>query len=227
MSYGIALHVWGEYACFTRPEMKVERVSYDVMTPSAARGIVSAIYWKKEINWAIDRIHVLKPIRFVSIRRNELGGKIPQREVSRAMRPNSTDKLYTLIEEDRRQRAATVLREVAYIIEAHFTLTGAETPENTPAKHISVFNRRAQKGQCFQQPCLGTREFPAHFAWLDRDRPETFPVTELKQEQQHKDLGLMLHHIDFADEHKPYFFKAQIKGGIIEVPRFRSAGVIA
>lgn len=227
MSYGIALHVWGEYACFTRPEMKVERVSYDVMTPSAARGILSAIYWKKEIAWAIDRIHVLKPIRFVSIRRNELGGKISQSIVSTAMQRNSTDKLYTLIEEDRQQRAATVLREVAYIIEAHFTLTGAETPENTPAKHISVFNRRAQKGQCFQQPCLGTREFPAHFAWLDRDRPETFPVTELKQQEKTKDLGWMLHDIDFAHENTPYFFKAQLQGGTIKVPPFHSTQVIA
>lgn len=217
MSYGIALHVWGEYACFTRPEMKVERVSYDVMTPSAARGIVSAIYWKKEIDWAIDRIHVLKPIRFVSIRRNQLGGKIPQSKVSGAMRRKSTADLHTLIEEDRQQRAATVLREVAYIIEAHFTLTGPETPENTPAKHISVFNRRARKGQCFQQPCLGTREFPGHFAWLDRDRPETFPVTELKREEQDKDLGWMLYDIDFAHEKNPCFFRARMKDGIIEV----------
>ncbi len=225
MSYGIALHVWGEYACFTRPEMKVERVSYDVMTPSAARGIVSAIYWKREIAWVIDRIHVLKPIRFASIRRNELGGKLPRSKASGAMRRNSTAGLYTLIEEDRQQRAATVLREVAYVIEAHFTLSGAETPENTPAKHISMFNRRAQKGQCFQQPCLGTREFPAHFAWLDPDRTESFPATELRGDEADKDFAWMLHDIDFAHEHTSCFFRARMKGGIIAVPPFHGAAV--
>ena len=113
MAIGIKLHIWGEYACFTRPEMKVERVSYDVITPSAARGILSAIHWKPAMNWIIDRIHVLKPIRFESIRRNELGGKIPLNNVKKAIKSKSVQGLYTLIEEDRQQRAATVLKEVA------------------------------------------------------------------------------------------------------------------
>ena len=123
MSYGIKLHIWGDYACFTRPEMKVERVSYDVMTPSAARGILEAIHWKPAIAWCVDKIHVLKPIRFESLRRNELGSKISSRNASTAMNKKSTEGLYALIEEDRQQRATTLLRDVAYVIEAHFELT--------------------------------------------------------------------------------------------------------
>ena len=134
MAYGVKLHVWGEYACFTRPEMKVERVSYDVMTPSAARGILEAIHWKPAIRWTIDRIHVLKPIRFESLRRNELGGKIPAGNVHKAMRSGTTDGLRTVIEGDRQQRAATLLRGVAYVIEAHFTLTDSAKAATTPRR---------------------------------------------------------------------------------------------
>lgn len=226
MAYGIALHVWGDYACFTRPEMKAERVSYDVITPSAARGILSAIYWKPQIAWVIDRIHVLKPIRFESVRRNELGNKLSVSTVSGAMRRKSTANLFTLIEDDRQQRAATVLRDVAYVIEAHFYLTVAETADNTPAKHISMFNRRAQKGQCFQHPCLGTREFPAYFAWLDPERSELFPKHSLGDDAN-KDLGWMLHDIDFSHNNTPHFFRAEMKDGIINVPPFRSEEVKA
>lgn len=133
MSYGVRLKVWGEYACFTRPEMKVERVSYDVMTPSAARGILEAIYWKPTIVWVVDRIHVLKPIRFDNIRRNELSGKLAPGTVKKAMNDGCSP-VEVFIEEDRQQRAALILRDVAYIIEAHFSFTGSE--DNNPAKHL-------------------------------------------------------------------------------------------
>ena len=146
MTYGVRLHVWGAHACFTRPEMKVERVSYDVMTPSAARGILEAIHWKPAIRWVIDRIHVLKPIRFQSIRRNEVGHKVSAALAERAMRAGRSTGLQLLVDEDRQQRAATVLRDVAYVIEAHFELTAKAGPEDNPGKHLDIFNRRAARG---------------------------------------------------------------------------------
>lgn len=160
MTYGIKLHIWGGRACFTRPEMKVERVSYDVITPSAARGILEAIHWKPAIRWEIDRIHVLKPVRFESIRRNEVGSKIGLGNIKKAMNAQSTQDLYTVADEDRQQRASTVLRDVAYVIEAHFVLTPKASSEDNEGKHLDIFKRRARQGQCFHQPCMGTREFP-------------------------------------------------------------------
>jgi CRISPR-associated protein Cas5d len=203
--------------------MKVERVSYDVITPSAARGILEAIHWKPAIAWRVDKIHVLKPIRFESLRRNELGSKISARNASTAMNNKSTEGLYTLIEEDRQQRATTLLRDVAYVIEAHFELTAKAGAEDSVGKHLDQFNRRARKGQCFHQPCMGTREFPAHFALIEPDAP--LPATELTLEQQNRDLGWMLHDIDFTNHNTPHFFKANIQGGAIEVPPFHSEQV--
>jgi CRISPR-associated protein Cas5d len=159
MSYGIRLLISGDHACFTRPEMKVERVSYDVMTPSAARGILEAIHWKPAIRWVIDEIRVLKPIRFQSIRRNEVGQKAPAGKLKSAMRAGSLEGVQLLADEDRQQRAATVLVDVAYVIAAHFELTNRAGPDDNEGKHLDTFNRRAARGQCFQQPCLGTREF--------------------------------------------------------------------
>jgi CRISPR-associated protein Cas5d len=216
VSFGIKLHIWGDYACFTRPEMKVERVSYDVITPSAARGILEAIHWKPAISWVVDKIHVLKPIRFESVRRNELGSKISARNVGAAMKAKSTEGLHTLIEEDRQQRAATVLRDVGYIIEAHFVLTPKADASDTEAKHISIFNRRAASGQCFHQPCMGTREFPASFALIEE--AQSLPATELSEADQSRDLGWMLHDIDFAHGNTPYFFRAKLEAGVINVP---------
>src|SRR4051812_13927586 len=155
MAYGIRLKVWGDHACFTRPEMKVERVSYDVLTPSAARGILEAIHWKPAIRWVIDRVCVLEPIRFESIRRNEVSHKASVVNAERAMRSGRLDGLCLLVEEDRQQRAATVLRQVAYVIEAHFELTDKAGPDDSPGKHLDTFSRRARRGQCFHQPCLG------------------------------------------------------------------------
>ena len=188
MSYGVRLHVWGEYACFTRPEMKVERVSYDVMTPSAARGILEAVHWKPAIRWVIDRIHVLKPIRFENLRRNELGGKIPA-NVRKAMRAGSTVGLHTLIEDDRQQRAATVLRDVGYIIDAHFVLTDAARVDDTEAKHLAMFNRRAARGQCFHRPCLGTREFAADFELVEDTMPSAYLPSESAQPRPRLDAA--------------------------------------
>ena len=214
MAYGIKLHIWGERACFTRPEMKVERVSYDVITPSAARGILEAIHWKPAIRWVVDSIQVLKPIRFESIRRNEVGGKLSAASVAKAIKAGRTDGLHAIVEEDRQQRAATVLREVGYVIGAHFELTDRAGAEDSVGKHLDIFNRRARKGQCFQAPCLGTREFPAHFQLLENDQH----LSSHEALVGTRDLGWMLHDFDFADDMSPRFFRAYMVDGLIAVP---------
>lgn len=224
MAFGIRLLVWGDRACFTRPEMKVERVSYDVITPSAARGILEAIHWKPAIRWTVDRIHVLKPIRFESIRRNEVGSKLSPTSVAKAMKARSTAGLANHVDEDRQQRAATVLRDVAYVIEAHFDLTPKAGPDDSVGKHLDIFNRRARKGQCFQMPCMGVREFPANFQLLEHGEAIPEKHESLLPE---RDLGWMLHDIDFETNMTPRFFRAQISGGVIEVPPWQGDGVKA
>ena len=214
MAHGVKLHIWGEYACFTRPEMKVERVSYDAMTPSAARGILEAIHWKPAIRWVIDRIHVLKPIRFENFRRNEMGGRIAAGNVRKAIKAGATRSLRTFIEEDRQQRAATLLRDVAYVIEAHFVLTDAAGATDTEAKHLAMFNRRATRGQCFHRPYLGTREFPADFALVG----DSMPRSDLPSDKRNQELGWMLHDIDYGDKMTPRFFRATLRDGAIDVP---------
>ncbi|MBU1320032.1 MAG: type I-C CRISPR-associated protein Cas5c [candidate division Zixibacteria bacterium] len=209
MAFGVKLKVWGDYACFTRPEMKVERVSYDVMTPSAARAVLEAVYWKPSIRWVVDRIHVLNPIRFMNIRRNEVASKIPLKNVTAAMKdPHASLALF--IEDDRQQRVAMVLRDVCYGIEAHFDYTGDE--DKSDGKHLDMFNRRAREGQCFTQPYLGCREFSANFEPVDE-----FPPSPLTGKQ---DLGWMLHEIDFANDMEARFFRAEMVDGIIDVPLF-------
>lgn len=222
--FGVKLKVWGDYACFTRPEMKVERVSYDVMTPSAARGILEAIYWKPAIRWVITRIHVLNPIRFDNIRRNELSGKMPMGNVKTAMK-NRESPVEVFIENERQQRAALVLRDAHYVIEAHFEFTGDE--DNNPAKHKEIFDRRAGKGQCHHRPYLGCREFPAHF-----EPVEALPRSQHKGE---RDLGWMLHDICFKKgdqgvkcfDAAAKFFHAVMRNGIIDVPPLNGKGVRA
>ena len=221
----IRLHIWGRYACFTRPEMKVERVSYDVITPSAARGVLAAVHWKPAIRWVIDRIYVLKPIRFESVRRNELGSKISASKVSGAMSRKSVQGLYSVIEDDRQQRAATVLKDVGYVIEAHAVLTPQAGESDNITKHIEMFKRRASKGQCFQQPCMGVREFPADFALVDDNDP--LPESGLPESECNRDLGWMLHDIDFDHGNTPRFFRAEMKNGIIDVPPFYAEEVKA
>jgi CRISPR-associated protein Cas5d len=213
MAYGIRLKVWGDNACFTRPEMKVERVSYDVMTPSAARGILEAIHWKPAIRWVIDAIHLLEPIRFQSIRRNEVGHKAPAGKIKTAMNRESLEGLHILVDEDRQQRASTVLAKVAYVIEAHFEMTEKAGEGDNEGKHLDCFNRRAAKGQCFHQPCLGTREFAASFELLPADAPLPKAIEETR------DLGFMLWDIDHQAKDRPsFFFRAQMLNGIIKVP---------
>jgi CRISPR-associated protein Cas5d len=212
MSYGIRLLVSGDYACFTRPELKVERVTYDVMTPSAARGILEAIHWKPAIRWAVEKIHVLKPIRFQSIRRNEVAQKVPVGAVRKAMKSDSLAGLTLVVENERQQRAATILADVAYVIEARFEMTDKAGPDDNPGKHLDIFNRRARKGQCFHQPCLGTREFPARFSLLEADAPIPTPIAE------DRDLGFMLWDIDHAGDRASLFFRARLDGGVVHVP---------
>ncbi len=213
MAYGIRLKVWGDYGCFTRPEMKVERVSYDVMTPSAARGILEAIHWKPAIRWIIDSIHVLEPIRFQSIRRNEVGHKAPYGKIKSAMKRGDLEGLQQLVDEDRQQRAATVLVKPAYLIEAHFELTDKAGEGDSEGKHLDIFNRRAARGQCFHQPCLGTREFAASFELV----PSGTPLPEAIEESC--DLGFMLWDIDHQAQGRPsLFFRAKLENGIVQVP---------
>ena len=245
MAQGIRLHVWGELACFTRPEMKVERVSYDVMTPSAARGVIEAIYWKPEIRWVIDRLHVLRPIRFTSLRRNEVASKIPAKGkagVGAAMKAGK-GRLNLVVEDDRQQRAATVLRDVGYVIEAHFEIVDGEA---NPGKHLDQFNRRARAGQCFHRPYLGCREFPAHFALVE-EPDDPMPASELAADDRDRDLGYMLHDIAYApagDGKKspydvvesnqgrrltatPQFFRAHLSDGVLDVGRCLKEGGVS
>jgi len=225
MAYGIQLHVWGEFACFTRPEMKAERVSYDLITPSAARGVLEAIYWKPQIRWVIDRIHVLKPVRFVSIRRNEVGKKMPAPS-KKLMSGEETGRPGLIIEDERQQRASLILRDVAYLIEAHFDLLDPGEPEG---KHLDMFNRRARKGQYFHHPYLGTREFPAYFSLVEPDTEA--PASELAPGDRDGDFGFMLHDIAFDQDPKTKrvkdttarFFRAEMRDGIVEVPPFHQA----
>lgn len=217
MSYGIKLHVWGDYACFTRPEMKVERVSYDVMTPSAARGILEAVHWKPAIRWVIDRLHVLRPVRFENIRKNEIGSKISSRNAKAAMASGDLSELHMAVDDHRQQRATMALRNVAYVIEAHFEMTD-RAGDDTPGKHHDIFRRRAQKGQCFHRPSLGLREFTADFEWLDE-----VPASTLTGWQ---DLGWMLYDIDFANDRTPQFFRTEMVDGVIDVAAARDGGLV-
>ncbi len=217
MGFGVKLHVWGDYACFTRPEMKVERVSYDVITPSAARGILEAVHWKPAIRWVVDRIHVLNPIRFENIRKNEVGAKISARNAKSAMVSGDLSGLHLLVDENRQQRATMALRDVAYVIEAHFEMTD-KADDDSPAKHFDIFKRRAQKGQCFHRPALGLREFAASFDWV-----EEAPQSALAGRH---DLGWMLYDIDFGNGNVPQFFRAEMVNGVIDVAAARAAGMV-
>lgn len=234
MAFGIKLEVWGDYAAFNRPEMKVERVSYDVMTPSAARGILEAIYWKPEMRWVVDEIRVLRPIRFAQVRRNEVGSKIAvrgTRGVSSAMRVEA-GVLSMDIQSERQQRAALVLRDVRYGIQAHVEVVDPGDLASPEAKHLEMFKRRALRGQYFHHPYLGVREFPAYFEPVDEldTPPDEF--------QGERDLGWMLHDIeyihdpdgDIVDSNKgnklraePRFFRALLKDGVLDVPPLSTA----
>lgn len=214
MSFGITVRVKGDYALFTRPEMKVERVSYDVITPSAARGIIEAVYWKPAIRWVIDRIHVLNPIQFTNVRRNEVGEKVSFATAKSLMRGSSQNDFFLDVLSSRQQRAAMVLRDVEYVIEAHFEIVPEKAGEgDTPEKHYNIALRRLRKGQHHDQPCLGTREFAANVSILEN---ESIPVSQLIGEN---DLGWMLYDMDFSDPEdiKPIFFRAIMVDGILDL----------
>ncbi len=233
------LEVWGNYACFTRPEMKVERVSYDVMTPSAARAIFEAIFWKPAFKWVVKKIEVINPIKWINIRRNEIG----------AVANNSDQKIF--IEDKRQQRAGLLLKDVRYRIYAELVFIPPKNRKTTPnpvsenlvdieekqdlltndlkeehknenpAKYNSMFERRAKKGQCFYQPYLGCREFSCFFKLIDTSSELTPPIDETR------DLGFMLYDLDFSNpkDIKPAFFRAKINHGIINIPDWNSEEV--
>jgi CRISPR-associated protein Cas5d len=193
--------------------MKAERVSYDVITPSAARGILEAVYWKPAICWVIERIRVLNPIRFDTIRRNELESKTALRTVIQAAK-GASKTLEVLVEDIRQQRASLVLRDVVYIIEASFTMTQKAGSSDNPGKVLDTFRRRVAAGRCFHRPYLGCREFPAMFD----APPEEMPAPDASLLGV-RDLGYMLHDIDFEDGMTPYFFRPTMRDGVIDIPR--------
>ena len=210
----IQVEVWGDYACFTRPEMKTERVSYDCMTPSAARGLLESIYWHPGLRWVIDRIHVCAPIRFTNIRRNEVRDTIPWRKIETAMKTGQGSDLYLATPKSIQQRAAMVLTDVHYVIDAHFVMTDSAAPGDNPGKFQDILKRRLERGQFYSMPYFGTREFPAHFR-----RCETLPPCpeDLKGT---RDLGWMLWDMDYRDPEDitPKFFRAGLVNGVMTVP---------
>jgi CRISPR-associated protein Cas5d len=218
MSQSFCLEVSGEFACFTRPEMKVERVSYDVITPSAARAVFEAILWKPAIRWHICKIEVLNPIRWMNLRRNEVASVVPAGAVKSAMKQGK-GQLGLYIEEDRQQRAGLFLRDVRYRLHADFELLSQGT-DNTQVKFAEMFKRRASKGQCFNQPYLGTREFSCAFKLVDGNEPLQID----KELQGTRELGWMLYDMDFADTDNPMprFFQATLRDGVLNVPAWNS-----
>lgn len=207
----ISVEVWGEYACFSRPEMKTERVSYDVMTPSAARGILESIYWHPGLQWHIDRIHVCAPIRFVNIRRNEVSEKLKASVVRTAIKTG--EPLYLATPKYIQQRATTALRDVRYVIQAHFTITEKAAAGDNAGKFQDIMKRRLQRGQCYHQPCFGVREFPAQFRLC-----EALPQCPPELLGKH-DLGYMLYDLDYSDPeaYRPTFFRAVLCDGVLEL----------
>lgn len=204
----IQLEVWGPYALFSRPEMHVERVSYDVPTPSAARGMVEAIYYHPGLQWHIRRIYVLNPIRFTNIRRNEVKGKILRDDVYNAIQGGKVPFLAT--SQQIAQRAAMVLQDVHYVIEAEFTMTDRAAPGDNPGKFQDIVTRRMVKGQCYHTPYFGCREFPAAFrAWQGGAIPTISTSC---------DLGFMLYDLDYSDPENitPTYFRAKLEHGVLD-----------
>ena len=222
------LEVWGDYACFTRPELKVERVSYDVITPSAARAIFEAILFKKyAMRWQVTKIEVLKPIKWTSVRRNEVG----------ATANVKSSGIY--IEDKRQQKNSLLLKDVKYRIWAKLVfIPVSERPkeafakhkpgaDENPMKYYQMFERRAEQGQCFTQPYLGTREFSASFRLVDSDKEELIPALSANDDGN-RDLGIMLYDMDFSNpkDIQPMFYRAYMKEGVIIVPPFNSEEIL-
>lgn len=206
----VKVEIWGDYALFSRPELKTERVTYDVITPSAARGILEAIYWHPGLRWIIDRIYVLSPIRTTSIRRNEVQSKISASNV-RTVMAGGQGALYISTSKDIVQRSSVVLQDVRYVIEAHFDMTDKAAESDNPGKFQDIMKRRLRKGQCFAQPYAGCREFTLNFReWED----EKIPAID-----ETRDLGYMLWDIDYSDasDIQPLFFRAKMEKGVIDL----------
>lgn len=214
------LELSGPWACFTRPEMKVERVSYDVITPSAARACFEAILWKPAIRWHVRKIEVLKPIRWINLRRNEVASVVSTRNIETAMK-NGTGDLALYVEDDRQQRAGLFLRDVAYRVHADLEFLRERDPDTSAMKYQEMFERRAGKGQCVNQPYLGCREFAAAFRLVADPFIEAPPIAE------QRDLGFMLHDLDFTkpNDPQPRFFRAKLDNGVVEVPAWDSEEV--
>lgn len=213
MGVGVKVNVWGDYALFSRPELKVERYSYDIITPSAARGILEAIYWHPGMRWIIDKIYVKNPIQFTSVRRNEVKSKILASNVLQVY--NGADKpLYISTKEDIVQRASVLLCHVSYVIEAHFEMTEKANASDNPGKFKDIIMRRLRKGECYHTPYLGCREFPANFALCEEEEIRT--AYDVVAE---KDLGLMLYDMDYSDPEniQPMFFRAVMRHGVVDL----------
>lgn len=213
MGVGVKVRVWGDYALFSRPELKVERCSYDIITPSAARGILEAIYWHPGMRWYIDKIYAINPIQFTSVRRNEVKSKILASNVLQAY--NGADKpLYISTKEDIVQRASLLLCNVEYIIEAHFEMTEKANASDNPGKFKDIIMRRLRRGECFHMPYFGCREFPANFALCEEDEIHT-----AYDDVEEKDLGYMLFDMDYSDENniQPMLFRAVMRHGIVDL----------
>ena len=213
MGMGVRVRVWGDYALFSRPEMKVERCSYDVITPSAARGILDAIYWHPGLKWVIDKIHVVKPIRFTSVRRNEVKSKILASSVLQAYNGDPKP-LYISAKADIVQRASLLLCDVEYVIEAHFEMTERANESDNPGKFKDIVMRRLRAGKCFHMPYFGCREFPANFCVCEEDE-----IPTAYDDVEEKDLGFMLYDMDYTDREnlQPMFFRAVMKKGVLDL----------
>ncbi|MGI6069022.1 MAG: type I-C CRISPR-associated protein Cas5c [Blautia sp.] len=213
MSVGVKVKVWGDYALFARPEMKVERCSYDMMTPSAARGILDAIFWHPGMRWVIDCIYVLRPIEFTSIRRNEIKNKVSAQNMLSVYNGSKRD-LFLSTRDEIVQRASLLLRDVAYVIEAHFEMTECANASDNPGKFKDIIMRRLKNGQCYHQPYFGCREFPVNFCLYEEEEIHT--AYELEEE---RDLGFMLYDLDFSDPAniQPMFFRAVLSRGVLDL----------
>lgn len=218
----IRLEVWGDHALFSRPELKTERVSYDVMTPSAARGLLEAIYWHPGLRYSIDRIHVCAPIRTMNLRRSEVKSTISAK-TARTVMTRGQGELYIATPEDIQQRAALLLRDVRYVIEAHFDMTENAAPSDNPGKFQDILKRRIERGQFYHQPCFGCREFPAQFKLC-----QTLPPCPEELKGKTVDLGYMLWDMDYSDPENitPRFFRAKLVDGVMDVPTLDSGEVI-
>ena len=216
----VQVEAWGDYGCFTRPEMKTERVSYDVMTPSAARGLLDAIYWHPGMKWVIDEIRVCAPIRFINIRRNEVSEVINLKTVKKNIQDGK--EMYIATSECIAQRAAMVLKDVHYVISAHFEMTDKAAPSDNHGKFSDIIRRRLEKGQMYHKPYFGTREFAANFKPCAQLPP---CPAELMGE---KDLGWMLLDMDYSDPANitPKFFRAKLVNGVLTVPRMNDLEVM-